>query len=78
MWSLISSYLKTDADKRIFFRTKLPVTCWDRVASFHRTETQAVKLLLSRHVLSDHLQPGKHPAIVIGEVVELFVALDEV
>ena len=51
---------------------------WNRVASFHRGKIQGVKLLLSRQVLSAHLQPGKDPAIVIGEIVELLAALDEV
>ena len=40
VWSLISSSLKIDADKRVFFSTKSPVASWDRVASFHRAETQ--------------------------------------
>ena len=40
MWSLISSSLKTDADKRVVFSTKLPVASWDRVVSFCRAETQ--------------------------------------
>ncbi|CAN0250735.1 unnamed protein product, partial [Ascophyllum nodosum] len=75
---LISSSLKTDADKRVLFSTKAPVAGWDRVASFHRAETQGAKLLLSRKVLSARLQPGKDPAIVIGETVELLAALDEV
>ena len=51
---------------------------WERVASFHRSETQGAKLLLSRKVLSARLQPGKHPAIVISEIVELLAALDDV
>ena len=51
---------------------------WDRVAFFHQAETQGAKLLLSGQVLSDRLQPGKDPAIVIGEIVELLAALDEV
>ena len=51
---------------------------WERVTSFHRAETQGAKLLLSRKVLSARLQPGKDPAIVIGEIVELLAALDEV
>ncbi|CAN0227654.1 unnamed protein product, partial [Ascophyllum nodosum] len=51
---------------------------WERVASFHRAETQEAKLLLSRKVLSARLQPGKDPAIVIGEIVELLAALAEV
>ena len=34
VWSLISSSLKADADKRVFFSTKSPVAGWDRVASF--------------------------------------------
>ena len=38
VWGLISSSLKTDADKRVFFSTKSPVAGWDRVASFHRAE----------------------------------------
>ena len=33
--------------------------------------------MLSRQVLSARLQPGKDPAIVIGEIVELLTALDE-
>ena len=74
---MISSSLKTDADKRVFFSTKSSVAGWDRVASFDRAETQGAKLLLSRKVLSARLQPGKDPAIVIGEVVELLAALDE-
>ena len=51
---------------------------WNKVTSFHRAETQGVKLLLSRHVLSARLQPGKDPSIVIGEIMELLAALDEV
>ena len=47
VWSLISSSLKTDADKTVFFSTKSPVAGWDRVASFHRAETQGAKLLLN-------------------------------
>ena len=78
VWSLISSSLKTDVDKRVFFSTKSPVAGWERVASFHRTETQGAKLLLSRKVFSARLQPGKDPAIVIGEIVELLAVLDEV
>ena len=54
------------------------MTGWDRVASFHRVETQGAKLLLSRQVLSARLQPDKDPTIVIGEIVELLAALDEV
>ena len=54
------------------------MTGWDRVASFHRVETQGGKLLLSRQVLSARLQPDKDPAIVIGEIVEMLAALDEV
>ena len=76
--SLISSLLKTDADKRVFFGTKSPVAGWERVASFHRAETQGAKLLLSRKVLNARLQPGKDPAIVIGEIVKLLAALDKV
>ena len=76
--SLILSSLKTDADKRVFFSTKSPVAGWDRVASLHHAETQGAKLLLSRKVLSARLQPYKDPAIVIGEIVELRAALDEV
>ena len=75
--SLISSS-KKDAGKRGFFSTKSPVDAWDRVASFHRAETQGAKLLLSRQVLSHRLQPGKDPDIVIGETVELLSTLDEV
>ena len=80
VWSLISSSLKTqiDADKRVFFSTKSPVAGWERVASFLRAESQGAKLLLSRKVLSARLQPGKDPAIVIGEIVELLAVLDEV
>ena len=78
VWSLISSSLKTDADKRDFFSTKLPVADWDRVASFHRAGTQRAKLLPSRQVLSVCLQPGKDPAIVLGKIVELLAAVDEV
>ena len=37
--SRISSLLKTDADKRVCFSTKSPVTGWDRVAYFHHAET---------------------------------------
>ena len=58
VWSLISSSLKADADKRVFFSMKSPVAGWDRVASFHRVETQRAKLVLSRQVLSACLQPG--------------------
>ena len=76
VWSLISSSLKTDADKREFFSTKSPVAGWERVASFHRAETQRAKLLLSRKVRSTRLQPGKDPAIVIGVIAELLAALD--
>ena len=78
IWSLISSSLKTDADKRVFFSTKSPVAGWESIASFHRAETKGAKLLLSRKVISARLQPGKDPAIVIGEIVELLAALDEV
>ena len=78
VWSLNSSSLKIDADKRVLFRAKSPVAGWDRVASFHRAETQGAKLLLSRQVLSARLHPGKDPVIVIGEIVELLAALDEV
>ena len=78
VWSLISRLLKTDADKRVFFSTKSPEADWGRVASFHCAETQGAKLLLSRKILSARLQPGKDPAIVIGEIVELLAALDEV
>ena len=39
VWSLSSSSLRTDADKRVFFSTKSPVAGWDRVASFYRAET---------------------------------------
>ena len=75
---MISSSPKTDADKRVFFSTKSPVAGWDGVASFHRAETQGAKLSLSRKALSARLQPGKYPTIVIGEIVELLAALDEV
>ena len=51
---------------------------WERVAYFDRAETQGAKLLLTRKVLSARRQPGKDPAIVIGEIVELLGALDEV
>ena len=78
VWSLISSLLKTDADKRVFFSSKSPVAGWDRVASFHRAETQGAKLLLSRQVLGARLLPGKDPAIVIGDIEELLATLDEV
>ena len=78
VWSLISTSLKTDADKRVFFSTKSPVASWDRVASFHCAEIQGAKLLLSRQVLSARLQLGKDRAIVIGEIVELLAASDEV
>ena len=50
--SLISRSLKTDAEKQVFFSTKSSVAGWDRVAFFHRAETQGAKLLLSRKVLS--------------------------
>ena len=50
---------------------------WDRVASFHRAETQGGKLLLSRQVLSARLRPDKDPAIVIDEIVKLLAAVDE-
>ena len=39
VWSLISSSLKTDAEKQVFFSTKSSVAGWDRVASSHRAET---------------------------------------
>ena len=78
VWSLLSSSLKSDPDKRVFFSTKSPVAGWERVAYFHRAETQGAKLLLTRKVLSARRQPGKDPAIVIGEIVELLAALDEV
>ena len=39
VWSLISSSLETDADKRLFSSIKSPVAGWDTVASFHRAET---------------------------------------
>ena len=68
----------SDADKLVFFSTKSPLAGWDRVASFHRAESQGVKLFLGRQVLSACLQPGKDPAIVIGEIVELLAALDGV
>ena len=61
----------------IFFSTKSPVAGWDRVASFYHAETQGAKLLLSRQALSPRLQPGKDPAIVIGEIVELLAAPEE-
>ena len=51
---------------------------WDRVASIHRAKTQEAKLLLSRQVLSARLWPGEDPAIVIGAIMELLAALDEV
>ena len=70
VWSLISSSLKTDTDKRVNFSTKSPVAGWEIVASFHPAETQGAKLLLSRKVLSARLQPGEDPAIVIGEIVD--------
>ena len=78
VWSLLSSSQKRGADKRVFFSTKSPVAGWDRVASLYRAETQGAKLLLSRQAISARLQPGKDPAIVIGEIVELVAALDEV
>ena len=78
VWSLISSSLRTDADKQVFLSTKPPVVGWDRVVSFHRAETQRAKLPLSRQVLIARPQPGKDPAIVIGEIVELLAALNEV
>ena len=78
VWSLVSSSLKTDVDKRVFFSTKSPVAGWDRVAYFHRAETQGAKVLLSRQVINARLQLGKDPAIVIGEIMELLAALDEV
>ena len=77
VWSLISSSLKTDADKQVFFSTKSPLAGWERIASFHRAETQGAKLLLSRNTLSARFQPCKNPTIVIGEIVELLAALDE-
>ena len=43
----------------------------------NRAETQGAKLLLSTQVFSACLQPGKDPAIVIGEIMELLAALDE-
>ena len=46
--------------------------------SFHCAETQGAKLLRSRQIISARLQPGKDPAIVVGEIVELLAALDEV
>ena len=55
VWSLISSSLKTDADKRVFFSTQSLVAGWDKVASFHCAETQGTKLFLSRKVLSARL-----------------------
>ena len=55
VWSLVSSSLKTSVDKRVFFSTKSTVAGWDRVASFHRAETQGAKLLLSKQVLSARL-----------------------
>ena len=78
VWSPISSSPNRHADKQEYFGTKSPVTGWDRVASFHRAVTQGAKLLLSRQILSARLQPDKYPAIVIGEIVELLAALDEV
>ena len=62
----------------VFFNTKSSVVGWDRIASFHRAETQGAKLFLSGQVISARFQPGKGPAIVIGEIVELLAALDEV
>ena len=50
----------------------------NRVASFHRPETQEANLLLSRQILSAWRQPGKDPAIVIGEIVNILAALEEV
>ena len=76
--SLISSSLKTDADERVFFSTKSPADGWDRVASFNRAETQEGELLLSRQIFGARPQPGKDPAIVNGETVELLAAIDEV
>ena len=55
IWSLISSSLKTYANKRVFFITKSPVAGWDKVASFHCAEIHGAKLLLSRKVLSARL-----------------------
>ena len=78
VWSLVSSSLKTDTDKRVNFSTKSPVAGWERVASFHRAETQGAKLLLSKKVPSARLQPGEDPAIVIGEIVKLLAALNKV
>ena len=57
---------------------KMPVAGWDRVASFHRAATHGAKILPGRQVLSTRLQPDYYLAIVIGEVVELLAALDEV
>ena len=34
VWTLISSSLKTNADKGVFFCTKSPVARWDRVVLF--------------------------------------------
>ena len=78
VWSLISSSLKTDADKQAFLSTKPPVVGWDRVVCFHRAETQRAKLPLSRQVLIARPQPGKDPAILISEIVELLAALNGV
>ncbi|CAN0461897.1 unnamed protein product, partial [Ascophyllum nodosum] len=50
---------------------------WNRVASFHRAETQGARLLFSKHVFSARLQPSKDAAIVIDEIMELLAALDE-
>ena len=55
VWSLTSSSLKTNADKRVFFTTKSAMTGWYRVTFFHRAETQGVKLLLRRQVLCARL-----------------------
>ena len=60
------------------FRTMSPVAGWERIASFYRTETHGAKLLLSRQEPSPSLQTGKDPAIMIGEIVEVLAALDEV
>ena len=52
VWSLISSSVKTDPDKRVFFSTKSPVAGWDRVSSFHRAGTQGRSYSLADRLLA--------------------------
>ena len=75
----ISRVLKSDADKRVLLSTTSPVAGWERIATFHRTKTRGYKLFfLRRWLLSALLQPNKDLAIVIGEIIELLAALEEV